>query len=63
VGDAGHDPVSERDSEIAALRVLLASRNGMLERLWTELARWEASEEPARVVVADLRRRGLMPTE
>jgi hypothetical protein len=22
---------------------------------------WEASEEPARVVVADLRRRGLMP--
>jgi hypothetical protein len=49
--------------EEAALRVVLASRTGMLERLWAELAGWAESEEPVRVVVADLRRRGLMPTE
>jgi hypothetical protein len=47
--------------EAAALRVQLRSRDRLLEKVWAALVVWEASEEPARVVVADLRRRGLMP--
>jgi hypothetical protein len=49
--------------ETAALRVQLRSRDRLLEKVWAALVVWAESEEPARVVVADLRRRGLMPTE
>lgn len=50
-------------SEVAGLRVQLASRVALLERLWVELAGWEGSPVPVGVVVAELRRNGLMPTE
>lgn len=50
-------------SDEAALQVMLRSRNRMLDALWAALDAWDKPDAPARELLADLRRRGLIPSE